>query len=135
MVDLNTIVPMLKSNDVIVQSYDYNRASGRFWEIKKPITVRLSNNYIINIEKGFCYDMATVPPFIWSIIKPYDDALIAYLIHDWLYINKGSHPFGRHFCDYEMLLWANETNTNRFNNYLRYFFVRLFGWLYWKRII
>lgn len=135
MITKDNVIALLGRDDLIIQSYAYSRKSKRFWVIMSPLTVQLSNEHIISIPKYFYYDMATIPPFLWSIIRPYDDALIAYVIHDYLYINQSKHSLNRYQVDREMLFWANITSKNKFNNYLRYFFVRLFGWLWWKKLL
>lgn len=135
MITTENIVEQLKTDSLIIQSYAYSKKNGRFWVIVEPLTIKLSNEHIISVHKGFYYDMATIPPFIWSVIKPYDDALIAYLIHDYLYIYQEKHDLTRSEADREMLIWANITNKNKLNNYVRYLFVRLFGWLWWKKFI
>jgi hypothetical protein len=36
--------------------------------------------------------------------------------------------------DKEMLFWTNITNSNKLDNYIRYFVVRAIGWWVWCRI-
>ena len=78
--------------------------------------------------------MATVPKWLWSIVRPFNDGLIGYLIHDRLYVIR-DHEMTRKEVDEEMLFWTNLTNKNKFDNYLRYFIVRLLGWLWWNKIV
>jgi len=130
----DNVVEKLLSDDLIVQSYVYSDKSSKFWKISEPITVTLSNDKIINIGRGFYYDMSTVPKFLWSFVRPYNDGLFGYLIHDRLYVIR-DHNMTRKECDKEMLFWTNITNSNRFDNYLRYFVVRLLGWMWWYKII
>lgn len=128
------VVEKLLTDELIVQSYVYSDKSSRFWKILEPLTVQLSNNKIINIGKGFYYDMSTVPKFLWSIVRPFNDGLFGYLIHDRLYVVR-DHSMSRKECDEEMLYWTNIVNSNKFDNYFRYYVVRLIGWLWWYRII
>jgi hypothetical protein len=130
----DNIIEQLSSDDLIVQSYVYSDKSSKYWKIQNPITVQLSNGKIINIPKGFIYDMSTVPKWLWGIVRPFNDGLFGYLIHDILYVIR-KHNMTRKECDKEMLFWTNITNKNKFDNYIRYFFVRLFGWLWWDKII
>ena len=130
----NIISKLLKDN-VIEQSYVYSYKSKKYWMITKQIDILLSDNTIISIPKGFYYDMATVPKYLWSIIRPFNDALFATLIHDYLYIHQETHNMTRYQADNEFLSWSNIINKNKFDNYLRYLFVRIFGWLWWKKII
>ena len=128
------VIDMLMTDEVIVQSYVYSDKSSKFWKIKKPLSIKLSNGNILKIDKGFYYDMATVPKWLWSLVRPFNDGLIGFLIHDHLYVVR-NHNLTRKQVDNEMLYWINLTNKNKFDNYLRYFFVRLFGWLWWYKII
>lgn len=136
MITLSNAVENLLKDDVIQQTYIYSYKSKKYWKLTQPITVELSNGKIISIPIGFEYDMASVPKFLWSFIRPFNDGLLGYLIHDYLYINKDKHNLTRKECDEEMLIWCNVVNhTGKFDNKLRYVFVRALGWLYWCNII
>jgi hypothetical protein len=128
----DNVVTELFGDDLIVQSYVYSYKSKKYWVIRKPITVELSDGTIITIPDGFFYDMASVPKFLWSIARPFNDGLFGTLIHDYLYHIKIK---SRKETDKEYLYWNKITNSNIIDNYVRYFFVRAFGWLYWNRII
>ena len=130
----DNVIEKLMTDELIVQSYVYSDDSSKYWKISEPLTITLSNDKIINIGKGFYYDMSTVPKWLWSIVRPFNDGLFGYLIHDRLYSVK-DHNMSRKQVDREMLFWTNITNKNKFDNYLRYYMVRLFGWLYWYRIL
>jgi hypothetical protein len=130
----DNVIDLLMTDELIVQSYVYSDKSSKYWKISVPLTIILSNGKIINIGKGFYYDMSTVPKWLWSIARPYNDGLIGYLIHDRLYIIR-DHNMTRKESDKEMLFWTNITNQNKFDNYFRYYMVRLFGWLWWYKII
>ena len=130
----DNIVEQLLTDELIVQSYIYSDKSSKYWRIEKPLTVILSTGKIINIPKGFTYDMSTVPKWLWSIVRPFNDGLFAYLVHDRLYVIR-DHSMTRKQVDDEMLFWANIVNDNKFDNKLRYFFVRILGWLWWHKIL
>jgi hypothetical protein len=130
----DNIVEQLLTDDLIVQSYIYSDKSSKYWRIEKPLTIILSSGKIINIPKGFTYDMSTVPKWLWSIVRPFNDGLFAYLVHDRLYVIR-DHSMTRKQVDDEMLFWANIVNDNKFDNKLRYFFVRILGWLWWHKIV
>jgi len=130
----DNVVEQLLSDELIVQSYIYSDKSGKYWKIQQPLTVQLSNGEIINIPKGFVYDMSTVPKWLWSFVRPVNDGLFGYLVHDVLYINKVK-GMTRKQADKEMLFWTSITNSNKFDNYLRYYIVRLLGWLWWRKIL
>ena len=130
----DNVIEQLLSDELIVQSYVYSDKSAKYWKIQNPLTVELSNGEVINIPKGFVYDMSTVPKWLWSFIRPVNDGLFGYLVHDALYINKVK-GMTRKQVDDEMLFWTNITNDNKFDNKFRYTIVRLLGWLWWHKII
>ena len=130
----DNVVEQLLSDELIVQSYVYSDKSGKYWKIQNPITVELSNGEVINIPKGFVYDMSTVPKWLWSFVRPVNDGLFGYLVHDVLYVNKVK-GMTRKQVDKEMLFWTNITNDNKFDNKFRYTIVRLLGWLWWYKIL
>jgi len=130
----DNVVEQLMTNELIVQSYVYSDKSSKYWKIQQPITIMLSNRKVVNISKGFVYDMSTVPKWLWSFIRPVNDGLFGYLVHDALYMER-AHGMTRKQCDDEMLFWTNIINNNKFDNKLRYYVVRLLGWLWWYKII
>jgi hypothetical protein len=92
------------TDELIIQSYVYSDKSSKYWKISEPITVNLSNGKIINIGRGFYYDMSTVPKWLWSIVRPYNDGLFGYLVHDRLYVIR-DHNMSRKEVDKEMLFY------------------------------
>ena len=130
----DNVVEQLLSDELIVQSYIYSDKSGKYWKIQQSLTVELSNGKIINVPKGFVYDMSTVPKWLWSFVRPVNDGLFGYLVHDVLYINR-VNGMTRKQADKEMLFWTSIVNSNKFDNYLRYYIVRLLGWLWWYKIL
>lgn len=106
------------------------------WEVNENLSVTLSNGDIIVIPKGFKTDFSSVPEFLWGILKPFGDFILAPIVHDYLYRNDykvktlGWYK-ARLFADREMLYISRITNSrkwhNRLDNNVRYLFVRLFG--------
>lgn len=136
MITKDNIIEELLKDHLIVQSFIYSNKSAKYWEIQSPITIKLSYGFIINIPKGFCYDMATVPKWLWSVIRPFNLGLFGYLIHDYLYIHQEKHNLSRKQVDQEMLYWTNITNSKHpFDNKFRYCIVRMVGWLWWKKLV
>ena len=99
------------------------------------VEIELSNGEMIKIPKGYVWDLASVPRFLWAICPPDSDAELAFLIHDFLYENKIN---SRKWADKEMLLWSKQTNgTNKISirnidNYVRYYAVRIAGKKAWN---
>ncbi len=128
------------NQSIINNPVKYSRIiNGNKWNryvLENDITIKLSNNDIITIPKGFKYDLSSSPRFLWSILPPDGDFAIGALIHDYLYVNK---LYNRKFNDLEMLKWSIVMNGTRkislrnIDNYTRYYGVRLFGWFVWNK--
>lgn len=126
MITLNNAINSLIQDDVIKLTpvYKVNRNTSVF-KLLSPIKVKLSDGTIITIPKGFTTDLSSVPNFLWFAFSPYGNFLLAAIIHDFIYVYK-THT--RKFADKEMLIWSNKINPkNKFDNYVRYYGVRLFG--------
>ena len=105
---------------------------GKMWILQKEIVHTLHNGETITIPVGFETDLSSVPKFLWSVLPPYGKFLLAPLVHDYLYIVDQTR--GRAFADKEMLIVSNATHKNKIDNYVRYWGVRAFGWIYWKYV-
>lgn len=135
--------------EYIPLAYIPNSRGERGWVVTKDITVNLSDDYDLLIPAGFETDLRSVPSFLWGLIKPYNDSLLAYLIHDRLYADKLGQmkhfanqnngkvkPYiAKKFADEEMYKWANALAPHRkLENYLSYLAVRWLGDpVYWGR--
>lgn len=62
--------------------------NNRTFLLLEDIKVVLSNSKTIIIPKGFTTDLMSIPSWCWSVFRPFDSALIADLIHDFLYVDK-----------------------------------------------
>lgn len=120
----------------------------RMWKVTEDIIVTLSDGYKLLIPKGFETDLRSVPKFLWGLVKPYNNALMAYVIHDRLYADKlgqmahfaektgKARPFhAKKFADEEMYKWATALAPHRkIENYVSYLAVRWLGNpVYWGR--
>ena len=108
--------------------------------IEEEIVVKLSNGDILTIDKGFLWDKSSMPKILHWIFAPTGRFEIAALIHDKIYKDL-KHKYTRKFADKEMLLWSkalqetNKVSFRNFDNYFRYYGVRLVGYLAWNDII
>lgn len=138
--NLHTIYEQQKYASVIVR----RRVSGEnrkpLYILEKGLNITLSNGDIIKINKGFVWDLSSVPRFLWWLLPPDGDFEIASLIHDFLYINRNKFNYSRKFVDKEMLIWSKAANgtSSKFSirnidNYIRYYAVRAFGWIVWNK--
>lgn len=124
----NAVSKLLNNTDLIISSHVYKSKHKKFRILQKDVYITLSNGMDIMIHKGFIWDNATVPKWLWSFIRPIGDFELAALIHDYLYITRTGT---RKEADEELLKWSMVINDNKFDNYFRYIAVRALGWLYW----
>lgn len=127
-----------------------NSRGERVWEVTEDIIVTLSDGYQLLIPEGFQTDLRSVPKILWTFTRPYDDTLMAYLIHDRLYADKigqmthftkidpegSTKPYkAKEFADEEMYRWATHLAPHRkLESYLSYLAVKYFGKpVYWGR--
>jgi len=141
---LNNIYKNSKLFNPVIVSRIIGGEKWHTYKLHKAIRIKLSNNKIIYIPKGFTWDLSSVPRFLWSVLPPDGNFIIAALIHDYLYQNWKqmywlySMPNPRKFADTEMLLWSKAMNgttkisIKKIDNYSRYYGVRLFGNNAWK---
>ena len=99
-----------------------------------------SQMFSITVPRGFGWDGASVPRFLWTLSGIRPDGLVraAALVHDYLYRHRGKVPgcyrhFSRKRADllfHRMILDAGESKLTA---YRAYWAVRLFGWLAWNK--
>jgi len=150
MITLNTINCLQKEYSIISKTKVRGNNSRPQYRLDVTLEIQLSNGINITIPKGFTWDLSSVPRLFWWVFAPDGDFELAYLIHDFLWINKeemATHfeyydmNFNQKFTDDEMLKWAKVTNgtenisLRNIDNYTRYYAVRTFGWLVWNGII
>lgn len=104
----------------------------KWFTLYRALNIELSNGEWIFVPAGFRTDLASVPKFLWSFFPPFGQGLMAYIVHDYLYVTK---PYNRRFSDKEMLLWALELRSKKFDPWARYLTVRALGWLVWYKIL
>lgn len=133
---LSNIEHLLSSTEVIRVSRVYGSNRINTYKLLSALEITLSNGDKIEIPRGYIWDLSSVPRFLWGILAPDGDFQIAALIHDYLYENN---LYTRKFADKEMLIWSTAANGRRgisfrnFDNRVRYYGVRLFGWYVWNK--
>jgi len=150
MITLDNISSLQKEYSLISKTKIRGNNSRPQYRLDVTLKIQLSNGMNITVPEGFEWDLSTVPRFAWGFLAPDGDFELAYLIHDYLWINKEEMyeifeyynlVFNQKFTDNEMLKWAKVTNgtekisIRNIDNYTRYYGVRLFGWLVWNEII
>ena len=124
------------SKDIIkskLNRFDFKyHADSDTHELTEDISVTLSNGDYITIPAGFMTDGRSTPKFLRGILPQFDEYILCYLIHDYLYVvdylwNKlGTHK-AQEFADNEMLLWQNKFEMKPITSYSCYYAVRIFG--------
>ena len=138
----------LIDNPVKISKILKSKDKWKQYVLEQTIVVELSNGKVIQIKKGFEWDLSSVPRIFWTLLLPNGDFIIAALVHDYLYQNsqlvidemfEGNSKHAKQFADKEMLFWSKAVNgTNKISlmkidNYTRYYGVRLFGWTAWNK--
>ena len=112
------------------------------WVLIENLYVCLKDGSRIVIPAGFGTDLSSVPRYLWFMMPPYGNFLIAAIVHDYMYAtNYRESDLGtfhaRKLADDTMLymsqLHNNENWSKRIDNYLRYAGVRLFGSFIYKK--
>lgn len=102
------------------------------WELQESIPVILSNNECIIIKAGMLTDGRSTPKFLSGFLPSFNKYILAYLIHDFLYITDYKwHELGtrkaQKFADDEMLYWQLKLGMSKVEAYICYYAVRIFG--------
>jgi hypothetical protein len=119
MIKLHNVNLLQKEYSLISKTKIRGNNSRPRYRLYVTLKIQLSNGMNITIPEGFEWDLSTAPRFAWSLLPPDGDFELAYLIHDFLWINKeemATHfeyydmNFNQKFTDDEMLKWAKVTN-------------------------
>jgi len=141
MITLENISSLQKEYSLISKTKIRGNNSRPQYRLDVTLKIQLSNGMNITIPEGFEWDLSSVPRLFWWVFAPDGDFELAYLIHDYLW-KEQKENYTRKFTDNEMLKWAKVTNGTdafwsfrNFDNYARYYGVRLLGWLVWDGYI
>lgn len=141
MITINNIRELQSEYSVIEKRYVIGNNTKPTYQLTKSLKIQLTDGNIIEIPEGFIWDLSSVPRILWWLLPPDGDFGIAYIIHDYLWANKNKLNYKRYWTDREMLTWANASSgtsrisLKKLDNYIRYIFVRLFGWIVWNGIV
>lgn len=114
----------------------------RHWIVAENLEITLSDNSVIVVPKGFIWDGGSIPKKLWWLFHRIDKNSIAFLIHDFLYIDKlkqiekfNVHIYNaRKFADDEMMRWLCEHHPkSKFSNNIFYFVIRKIGGFFYSR--
>lgn len=115
----------------------------RHWVTIVDIEVELSNGYILKVSKGEIWDGASIPRWLWWLIKPFDNGAFGDFIHDMLWINQfdqigyhGSIFLARKFADEERVKWRNYLAPDKkLKTKFTHFVIRKIGGLFYSKQI
>ena len=111
----------------------------RHWITIVDIEVTLSDGYILKRPKGTIWDGASIPKWLWWLIKPMDTRnAFANYIHDMLWTDKQAQfAFfkynifkARLFADNERMNWLSPETKNE--NKITNFVIRAIGGFYYS---
>lgn len=137
------IIPITDRHYRLAENYTYT------W-----LLVKSGTGMRIVVPKNFIYDGASVPGALGWMVGLHRDGLIraAALVHDFIYKNKGSLPYGsfhisnnggvdweiaygkwsRADCDRLFHKMMVESGMSGYKVDTAYNMVKMFGWTYWK---
>ncbi len=129
MVTLNNVYSLVYNNELYSDTPVYTH-KGKFRKLKNRVRIKLSNNDIIIIEKGFEWDENSIP---W-ILQPFYPKSRKYagsaLVHDALYYLT---VHDKDWVEEEYKKWMIATKINNNQIFFRYWAVKLFGGRWWYR--
>jgi len=112
----------------------------RHWITLVDLEVTLSDESIIKIPKGFIWDGASIPKWLWWLFPKVKLNSIVFCIHDFLYIDKKNqlekfkfHIFeARKFADDELRKWGF-VHFSKLTISIFYFVIRKSGGLFYSK--
>lgn len=101
------------------------------WITISEFEVFLTDGRVIRVPPGFVYDKGSVPRLAWAII-PRDDrfGVVAFLVHDYLYVKKETTRKEADQIMYELL---RSGGMSWIRSKLAHNAVWLGGWIGWNR--
>lgn len=112
------------------------KKDGKYFRTLEDIKFKLPTNDWVLIPKGFEFDGSSRPRFLGWALEKFGSFMLAALIHDFMYVNDTfadvlGKSEARALADDTMLFYSkklhSENWSQRFDNYLRYYAVWLFG--------
>lgn len=87
----------------------------------------------VKIPAGYESDGGSIPRFAWIIDAPFNDGLLAYLVHDYRYTDVENKNMTRYSADIELYHNLDACGLSFVRRELIVFAVRCFGWIFWNR--
>ena len=107
-------------------------AGGDNWRVEEDYKIILNGDSFI-VNRGFIFDLASVPRIASMLLIPIDLGVIPSLAHDYLY-RTGGGGFTRREVDDIFLRLMKKIKVRRTRRYLAWAAVRIFGWTAWRKL-
>lgn len=113
----------------------------RHWITILDLEINLSDGTILKTPKGTIWDGASIPQWLWWLLKPIDEGAIGDFIHDWLWLNKDQELkrfnyniyLTRLFADNERKKWRSHlASKKKFKNFITHFVIRQIGGFFYS---
>lgn len=114
----------------------------RQWITTADIEIQLSDGYWLFIPIGTVWDGASIPKWLWWLMKPIDEGAIGDLIHDRLWVDKqGQFEHfnfniyqARKFADNERLKWRRCHAPKKWlKNWITHMVIRAIGGFFYSK--
>lgn len=114
----------------------------RSWVTVIDLEITLSDGYVLKKPAGTIWDGASVPVWLWWLLRPIDEGAIGDFIHDMLWFDKEDQLKyfkynifdARKFADNERYLWRSSlAKGKRIKNIVTHKFIRWFGGFFYSR--
>ncbi len=155
---ISETVVHIKGSKLPDPKISWNQLS-KIWILEEEVNVDINSQQAsgavgVKIPKGFKFDLSTIPRFLWGFVAPFELSIIAPLVHDFLYVNKGKLTvdaqkmlrlstettetegttvyISRHEADSIFLEHMKMEGVGFFKRWVAYFGVRLIGGIFWK---
>lgn len=130
------------SVDIWNDKFETENPKDRKWIVKIDLEIELSSKRVIKIPKGYIWDGASIPKWLWWLMKPIDKGALGDLIHDRLWENKDEELEifnfnifeARKFADNERVIWRNNHAPNKkIKTYVTNKVIRWIGGFFYSR--
>ena len=88
--ELNKNAIQIEASELSPPIISYN-VEHKCWYLEEEYPYQDGEN-LIKVPKGFDFDLASIPRFLWWLIAPFELSISAPLLHDFVYVHRGDMP-------------------------------------------